>query len=249
MKIKITKKRLGKILTICLGCLAIGAILSSEIIIASRHEVEWQISDANTIYDDITMNLDMVQISMQVGDIEMYNTNLNSALSRIADLDKLYLVIKKHDTYIAKLDEYLTKLDSKRDLANDVVILRTDMANTESSLKNLYGDKTKLTRDTLKSAPTEIVKLKLDPAKYSTDYIKNIVATTNTMLDNVSTKVSDLAKCIDTCYVDSFTSTNNSLGDILKKYTNDISEVNKTIDAEFDFANITTLKSERPGTV
>lgn len=245
MKIQINKKRIIKICTVIVCWVLAIAVLGFEGIIAFRHEVEWQFDDASNIYDDIFMNLDMVQVATQVGDFEMFNNNLNLASERIRDLDKLYMVTNNQHDYIASLKSYLDSLKEKRDFANDVVVLRADLANITSSLKALYGDKTKLTRDTLKSSSSDIVALKLNADKYTAERIKAAVTMTNTMLDNISAKASELAKCIDTCYVDSFTTTNNALSEILKTYSTNISEVNKTIDAEFDFAEITKLKTER----
>lgn len=220
--------------------------LTTEAYLAVQHEATRQRSVANNIYDDIILDLNMTKVAIQTIDIDLYSEKISHAQTSLESLQSLSFVRQENAEYISSIDSYLRLLESKKDLLKEITIIRSDIDHLSTTLKTSYGDKSTITRDSLKLSPDSISKLKLDQTKFTFDSVKQTAASINGALDNFAGKATELVNCIDTCYKDAIKKINDSLSENFKSFADGAAAFNDTIEKEFSIQIIDEIKSNKP---
>jgi len=211
-----------------------------------ENEVQFETATAKELYSDIDLNLSMLKLAVATADEEVFTTNLDSANEKLATLDNLVLLPSDYRDYNEKLKNLLATFSSKTSLLSETASLKTTFTANSEKLKELYGDKTKLTRDGLKSAEGTILSLKISAADYNSENIKSLIDATNSMLDSFAASAKSLADCIDVCPKSTIESLADSLASKLKNYQQKAQTLSDSLTSEFEFSKITDLKATEP---
>ena len=222
------------------------AIIAGEVWLVVEHENERQRMEAGAIYDDVTLNLDMIKIAIQTSDEEVLNENVNNAKKRLEDFDKLFIAKKQDAEYINEISSYLDFINEKKSLVVETSSLKEKVLNIKSSLKEACGGE-KVTKDEINTVSGKVASLKISDEEFKNESIKVVITTTNSMLDEFGGKADELAKCIGVCYKNKISEITNGLNEIVKSYSGKVDELNKNIEKEFELEKIDKIKFSRMG--
>lgn len=236
------KKILTKIITVvlCLGAV-VGFVVYEECSIMEK-EHERQSAVAESAHKDIDLGLNMIKIAVQTEDEDLYAKNLGVVREGLAKIEPLVLVREEQAEYLARLGEYLGVLEDKVPVLSEMHSLKEKIAEIEKVLKENYGNSDEISRDKVKGAKEEILKLKINGEEYETERAVEAVGAVNEMLDKMAEKAGALADCIDSCYKNKISELDDGLADMLKEFMDKAPGLNTALEEEFEFGKMEEVR-------
>ena len=236
------KRIILRILAITVVASAVVGFLIYEGYSITRKEYERQNEIATAAHTEINLRLDMIKIAIQTNDAEIYAENLNKIHDEVSTINTLFLLKEQEADYAAWLEEYVGVLEEKKELLVEMQSLKNRVAEIKKTLKEKYSNKDEISRDKLKEAKDEVLKLKIDKAEYQEEKIINYVNEVNGVLDTMAGKIGALIDCIDTCYKNRINEIDDELAEALKAFSDKAVKINTTFEKEFKFAGMEALK-------
>lgn len=236
------KKILTKIIlaVLCLG-VVVGLVVYEECSIMEK-EHERQVVVAESAHREIDLGLNMIKIAVQTEDEDLYAKNLGAVREGLAKIKPLVLVQEEQAEYLAQLGEYMVVLEDKAPVLSEMHSLKDKVGEIEKVLKENYGNSDEISRDKVKGAKEEILRLKINEEDYKAERVAEVVGAVNETLDKMAEKAGELADCIDNCYKNKISELNDGLADMLKEFMDKAPGLNTALEEEFEFGKMEELK-------
>ena len=198
----------------------------------TRKEYERQVEIANSVRENVTLDLNMVKIAVQTNDEEVYSNNLKKMEAEIKRIDELSMLDNSLAGYKTRLKYYADLLEAKMDLLPEIKDLKTKVDEIVKVLKENFVSTT-ATREKVREVNPKMVSLKIDVNNYTNDNVKAVVVAVNDILNELAVNGTTLSDCIDTCYKNRITEVTNGVNDLIKGFSDKTAGLNLAVENEF----------------
>lgn len=215
------------------------AVYEGWMIVSLEHERQMELAlDAKT---KATLGLNMLKIGVQTEDVDLYAENLQKVEGAAVEIGELGMVREEFGEYLETLVGYAGKLEERKALLGEMRKLKDAVTNITSQIEKDYGNKDAISKEAVKEAKGKVLGLKLNRDDYGNELVVGVLEKVNVVLDKIAEKVGELGDCVDNCYKDKINSLNDELAGVFKEYADAVSDINKPLEAEFDFEKMDWL--------